>query len=179
MRFKLKLDEALFDDDVEFFVDSKPASINDIDDSFELDEHDISYPGPEAGDDTGVYNEFIALVNDEWEAIQGYTNMIATLRAVSQSNPFYQEAITVLEEIATEENKHVGQLQELMKKISPNTNAIADGEVEAKKQLSQFGMVGGVMPVQSWRTTSTNSQEHAPCVAEDEACTLEEVDDFM
>ena len=32
-----------------------------------------------------------------------------------------------IKEINTEENVHIGQLQELLKKISPNANAIDDG----------------------------------------------------
>ena len=41
----------------------------------------------------------------------------------------------MLEEINTEENKHVGQLQELLKSISPNAEAISDGEEETEDYI--------------------------------------------
>lgn len=173
MKFNLKLDESLFDDDIDsFLVDSK------------LDDEPVEYhsehsiedvlPGPNEGSDTGIATELISLINDEWEAIQGYNNAIATLRANISSNPFYEDAIKVLEEISSEENVHVGQLEELLKQISPNAREITKGEDEAKKQL---GLVGGILPVESW---------DAPVISKpainndfDENCTLCDVDDDM
>lgn len=176
MRFSLNLDEALFDDNIEFEV-SPDASVSDVDDDFvdyeETHSTENVLPGPSSGADTGVSNELINLINDEWEAIQGYTNMIATLRAVVSKNSFYEKAIKVLEEISAEENVHVGQLQELLKHVSPNAAEIAEGHKEAKSQL---GFVGGVLPVQSWETSSSVKQPTQP---NEEICTISDIDDEM
>ena len=180
MKFKLNLDESLFDDELDSFL-TKDVDIADseFDDDFSEYEDDHSVenvlPGPAAGTDTGVAGELIALINDEWEAIQGYNNAIASLRATVNENPFYADAIKVLEEISSEENVHVGQLQEVLKHISPNAAEIQQGTKEAKSQL---GLVGGRLPVQSWdelkpdRKSVTHNEV-------DDSCTLSDVDDEM
>lgn len=178
MKFHLRLDEALFDDVDKVNTDfSKNIHVNDLDDDFSeyTDQHSLNNvpEGPSEGTDTGVATEFISLINDEWEAIQGYNNAIATLRANINYNPFYDKAISVLEEISAEENAHVGQLQELLKQISPNATEIHKGEAEAQKQM---GFVGGVLPVQAWdnkSTTTTNSS------CETELCSISDIDDEM
>lgn len=180
MKFNLKLDESLFDDEVDsFLTKDAPLSLDSIDDDFSEyePEHDIEsvLPGPAQGVDTGVAGELIALINDEWEAIEGYNNAIATLRASASENPFYADAVKVLEEISAEENRHVGQLQEVLKRISPNAADIEKGSTEAKTQL---GLVGGVLPVQSWEQHKPTAQEPA-VVANDEMCTLCDIDDEM
>ena len=131
-------------------------------------------PGPAEGSDTGVAGELIALINDEWEAIQGYNNAIATLRAVIAENPIYEDAIKVLEEISAEENAHVGQLQEVLRQISPNAADIDKGKVEAK---SQMGLVGGVLPVQTWDSVKPSEPTNVNAV--DEICTISDIDDEM
>ena len=179
MKFKLNLDESLFDDEVDSFLtkDSEVANLEFDDDFSEYeDEHSVEnvLPGPAEGTDTGVAQELIALINDEWEAIQGYNNAIATLRATADQNPFYEDAVKVLEEISAEENVHVGQLQEVLRRISPNTADIDKGKKEAKSQL---GLVNGLLPVQSWdsvRSEQSNTQQIT-----DETCTLSDVDDDM
>ena len=175
MKFKFRLDESLFDE-VTSDVDKSPSL--DIDDDFSAyeDTHNIEdvLPGPAQGADQGVATELIALINDEWEAIQGYNNAIATLRSVVSSNPFYEDAINVLEEISSEENTHVGQLQEVLKQISPNTAEIKKGEVEAKSQL---GLVDGVLPVQSWNTPVEAQSTVTNKV--DDTCMLSDIDDEM
>lgn len=181
MKFNLKLDEALFDDELDtFFSKDKDVDIEDIDDDFsEYEaEHDASKaePGPKEGADTGVHSELIALINDEWEAIQGYTNVIATLRSLISENKFYESAINVLEEISAEENRHVGQLQELLKNIAPNVKEIERGEKEAESQIK---LVNGLLPVQSWDDVKLNKEPVAKVANEDEICTLCDVDDEM
>lgn len=180
MKFNLKLDEALFDDDFDFkptIKKSQSVEFEEFDDDF-VDyesEHDVDnvLPGPAQGSDTGVASELIALINDEWEAIEGYNNAIASLRAVSNMNPFYEDAVKVLEEISAEENRHVGQLQEVLRRISPNAADINKGADEAKSQL---GLVGGVMPVQSWGEKNSSSSNVNTV---DETCTISDVDDEM
>lgn len=180
MKFSLKLDEELFDDDFDSISSESRINIfDDYDDDF-VDyesEHELDnvLPGPAQGSDTGVASELISLINDEWEAIEGYNNAIASLRAVSNMNPFYEDAIKVLEEISAEENRHVGQLQEVLKRISPNAADIDKGKEEAQSQL---GLVGGIMPVQSWDDVKAASSAETTNTV-DETCTLCDVDDEM
>ena len=177
MQFNLKLDESLFDDEFELDKPVKTIVDSDFDDDFSADYEDHStehvLPGPAEGADTGVAAELIALINDEWEAIQGYNNAIATLRALLEENPFYADAIKVLEEISAEENVHVGQLQEVLKHVSPNAKEIQKGTKEA-----QFQLVNGLLPVESWDSpVNTTSSPAVTC--DDEQCTIIDVDDEM
>ena len=180
MKFNLTLDESLFDDEVDNFL-TKDVDVEntEFDDDFSeyMDEHSLEDvpEGPAPGTDTGVASELIALINDEWEAIQGYNNAIATLRATAADNPFYLDAVKVLEEISAEENVHVGQLQEVLKHISPNASEIQKGTKEAKSQL---GLVNGRLPVQSWEASSNKETINANNT-DDETCTLCDVDDEM
>lgn len=181
MKFNLRLDEALFDDEVDSFLTSDtPAQIDEFDDDFSdyETEHDLNnvLPGPAEGADTGVASELIALINDEWEAIEGYNNAIASLRTVIDENPFYADAIKILEEISAEENVHVGQLQEVLKQISPNAAEIHKGTAEAKSQL---GLVGGVLPVQTWDEVRGATPDSKQVNKIEDTCTLSDVDDEM
>lgn len=179
MKFTLKLDESLFDDDIEYFEDSSESITFDaVDDDFSAYEGEhstVNVPsGPAPGSDTGVYQEMVALINDEWEAIQGYTNMIAVLRQFDAENEFYKDAVKILEEISAEENVHVGQLQELLKRIAPNANEIAKGEKEA---VSQLKLIDGRLPVESW--DSVPKQQTISSNVSEEMCTLCDIDDEM
>lgn len=182
MKFKLKLDEALFDDEVDNFITKdKTIVLDDFDDDYSEyeSEHDVENvpSGPADGADTGVASELITLINDEWEAIEGYNNAIASLRCALDENPFYADAIKVLEEISAEENVHVGQLQEVLARISPNAKEIHKGTAEAKSQL---GLVNGLLPVQSWdEYRKDNSVSQPVTTSEDEQCTLSDIDDDM
>lgn len=178
MKFNLKLDEALFDDEVDsFFTKDTPSTMSEFDDDFSDHDIDDVLPGPKEGSDTGVASEFISLINDEWEAIEGYNNAIASLRSIINENPVYEKAINVLSEIVSEENLHVGQLQEVLKLISPNANQIDEGQKEAKNQI---GLVGGRLPVQSWDDVKVNSPtQNNNANNIDETCTLCDVDDEM
>ena len=190
MKFKkLSLDESLFDDDsgikwipaTDIFGDNTDNMIASIDDDvFEIvdqDEHSTENvpSGPNSGSDFGVTSEFIALINDEWEAIQGYNNTVETLKSLSSENPFYLEAVKVLEEISAEENRHVGQLQELLKRISPNASEIKEGEQEAKSQLR---FVNGKLPVETHTPIVSGQQAVTPGTEDlNETCTLDDCDD--
>lgn len=156
---KFKLLEESFDDDVLLFEDDH--SLENVPE------------GPTAGADTGVAGELIHLINDEWEAIEGYNNAIATLRSLTAENPFYTDAIKVLEEISNEENVHIGQLQELLKRISPNASSIEEGEKEAQSQL---GFKNGVLPVQSWDVQG-NEPSCENNTNENSICSITDVDD--
>lgn len=177
---KLILDEALFDEYKDGKVTTHSTSNYDDDFSFDVEEipseHLADAPeGPRAGADTGVADLLISAINDEFEAIKFYNSLIASLRAESVHNAEYTDFISVVEEINNEENVHVGQLQKLLERLSPNAESIKVGNKEAAMQLS---LANGKLPVQSWGTPSAANNNSNPN-AIDDTCSLIDVDDEM
>lgn len=129
-------------------------------------------PGPSNGKDTGIASMLMDAIKDEWSTIDKYNSIIQTVRATPGIDPTSYER--VIAEINAEENRHVGQLQELLKQISPNTVEIAHGEKEAESQLK---FVDGKLQIQEWATPQTPSPE-GPAEVSD-MCTLSDVDDEM
>ena len=113
---KLVLDESLFYDVIDVITDP----IVD----------DFSKETPDPGVDIGVANILIAAINDEWQTISRYNDLIANL---SQ----HPDMIDTIQDIVAEENVHVGQLQKLLQQISPNVENIEKGEEEADQQLGE------------------------------------------
>ena len=200
MKFKkLSLDESLLDDfdgSTIFNTDEKidwapaedifgkgtdntiPSAIG-YDDDFsapdympDMENHLDAPEGPKDGSDTGVADMLISAINDEWSTIQRYNSMIATLRTEMSGNPAYEQFIAVIEEINNEENKHVGQLQEVLKQISPNARSIQDGEEEGAAQLN---FANGKLQVQTWDSPANNTTPNSI----DSTCTIGDVDDEM
>jgi len=182
MKFKkLTLSESAMDS----FDIAKPTKVTHTPDGFDLYDDDFSAPeyipsvgedmleGPHEGSDKGVAGMLIAAINDEWKTIDYYNSVVATLKYESAHNSQYDAFVNVINDIVAEENKHVGQLQEILKQISPNVAYIEHGEREGKSQL---GLVGGVLPVQSWDTPEQSAS--APNVADD-ICTISDIDDEM
>jgi hypothetical protein len=129
-------------------------------------------PGPATGAESGIVSMLIDAMNDEWETINKYNSIVTTLRDVPEVvNP--EGFINVIEEIISEENRHAGQLQELIKQISPNAVEVTNGQKEARAQLNQF--VGGKLQVQSW---DTPTPQGAPNEIS-ELCSLSDIDDEM
>ena len=81
-------------------------------------------------EDNGIANMLIDAINDEWEAIKGYNDLLVMIREEG-----FDDMIPVIEDISNEENTHVGQLQELLSKVSENIESISTGEKEAEEQL--------------------------------------------
>lgn len=171
MKFnKVKLDESMFDDELDFNIEPAPflQDVDMTDDDFSFDEDIME--GPEEGAPSGIADNIMRLINDEWEAVQGYNNFVELLRSTGE---FDDEVIAVIQDIAAEENKHVGQLQELLKKYSPNAANIKVGEAEAREQMMpKSSMISGI---QFWDVKPTN--DAASPIAEEECCTLSDVDD--
>ena len=86
--------------------------------------------GPEL-DNIDLANVIIDQINGEWNTIQDYNDLIERLKEEKK----YAEFIRVIDDINNEEHKHIGQLQEMLKRISPNTFSIAEGETEGDEQL--------------------------------------------
>ena len=96
-----------------------------------LKEYDTTaLKGPELGPESGLTSLLIEAINGEWETI----NMYNTL-AINAREEGYEDIAAIIDELNTEENKHVGQLQEALKLLSPNTNAIEQGQDEVIEQV--------------------------------------------
>jgi rubrerythrin len=174
MKFKLDLNESLFDD--EEFKETKHVFNEGDFDKYALDDEfcELDYElsnseaaaskvdtsvipeGPQPGPNSGIADLLIAAINDEWEAIRGYNSLVASLSYESNSNPQFAQMIEVINDINAEENKHVGQLQEILKAISPNAEMIKAGEQEGQKQ---FNFVNGKLPVQGAKIISQERGE--------------------
>ena len=192
----LILDESLFDDDMTFiFNDEKfdtytPDEFDDELFDYEplskatalADHNGEAVPeGPALGLDSGIADTLIRLINDEWEAIQGYNNFREMiLSAQNNGDGDYTEMLRVIDEVSNEENLHVGQLQELLKKVSPNTTSIAKGEEEAKEQLEPTGhnWVNGKLEVMS-HSVPNSMNENTTAYVEEDMCSLVDTDDEM
>ena len=197
----LKLDEALFDDDMTFdeptikifdeghFDDYK---VDELDDSLFIyeplasstestDHNGEAVPeGPKPGIESGIADSLIKLINDEWEAIQGYNNFRDMILSMQENGDAdYSEMIRVIDEVSNEENLHVGQLQELLKKVSPNTTSIAKGEEEAQEQLATSGneWVNGKLKVEFHEPKVIQKSEQPQYNQIEEACDLVDADD--
>lgn len=101
-------------------------------------------PSPETMDAMSVANTLNALIQDEWQAIDGYNGTISTYRDMAQydypekdNSIDYDAIIKILEDIAQEEMNHVGMLQKAMETVSPNAEEIKGGEEEAEETLGE------------------------------------------
>lgn len=88
---------------------------------------------PTTPDEFGAAGLINALIQDEWQAIQGYNDAIATLSTTDIDT----DIINVFKDIANEENIHVGQLQKALEMVSPNVSSIGEGEQEGAEQLEE------------------------------------------
>ena len=102
-------------------------------DLFEIDATiapETSDETPATPEDNGIANQIITEINGEWDTIKSYNDLVLCLKELGRD-----DFVDVIQDIIKEENVHVGQLQEILKVISPNAEAIADGEQEATEQL--------------------------------------------
>ena len=92
---------------------------------------DLKQETPQTANDTGLANMLIHAINGEWETISEYNDILTVIRNNNQL-----DMIPVIEDILSEENKHVGQLQKILETISGNVADISEGEQEASEQMS-------------------------------------------
>lgn len=101
----------------------------------------------------GVIND---LIIDEYDAINGYNGAIETAKVMG-----LETASKLLQDISDEETRHIGELQELMKTITPQAHEIENGGREAAEKLADFsegvddnvdGAIGANSPL--WNQTS-------------------------
>lgn len=108
-----------------------------IKEDFEYTDTD-STPAP--GPDMGVSNMLITLINGEWNTIKDYNDFVATIT----SEGGYDDLLAVIQDIAKEENVHVGQLQKALETLSPNVTEISKGEEEAEGQLDETDAIAKI-----------------------------------
>lgn len=116
--------------------DAKVVKLDEVfKEDFESEKQELdSTPNtPNTLDEFGAAGLINALIQDEWQAIQGYNDAIATLSTADVDT----EIINVFKDIANEENIHIGQLQKALEMVSPNVSSIGDGEQEGAKQLKE------------------------------------------
>lgn len=80
--------------------------------------------------DTELADALIEMINAEWDTINDYNKLYDYMIELG-----HNQMLAVIDDINSEENKHVGQLQECLKQISEVTNDIAKGEDEGAEQL--------------------------------------------
>lgn len=129
------LDEAGFYLDGNNKVKSKSITPNTKDNLKEDLSNESSTPNPPALDDMGIATLLNSLIQDEWQAIQGYNDAIATL--VVEDN--HEDILNVFKDIVDEEHIHIGQLQKALETIAPNAESIDKGEEEGEGQLETSG----------------------------------------
>ena len=76
------------------------------------------------------------LIKDEFEAIDGYSSSLATLKILENDGSDYSGIIANLEDIKNEELIHVGQLQKCLAEVNPKAEAIDDGKEEASETIA-------------------------------------------
>ena len=82
--------------------------------------------------DEDEFNKISFLIKDEYEAVEGYNNIISEFKGQEDK----EQVIDVLKHIAEEEKVHIGQLQELMRTLDPHyEESTAEGKEEAEIQL--------------------------------------------
>ena len=81
----------------------------------------------------GIQSMLQDLIKDEWDAINGYSGTIQTLKGMGG----YDDLCGVLQEISNEELIHIGQLQKALEFVNPVTAKIKEGEEEATEQMTE------------------------------------------
>lgn len=106
---------------------------------------------PENPEDMYIANNLNKLITGEYDTINQYNDFLLTVQSMvtrpegmseedfkPQICPDLEASIeAVIKDILVEENKHIGQLQEILKKVSPNAENIEAGTEEAKEQMEE------------------------------------------
>ena len=108
-------------------------------DTSEENKEEVEVPLTDAS--MGASQIINSLIQDELQAIDGYNSAIQTFRSMVETEVDDKEnlegCIKVLSDIASEENIHVGQLQEAQKLFNDQATLVTDGAEEAKEQLEE------------------------------------------
>lgn len=131
-------------------------------------------PSP-VGADTGISNEIIGAIKDEWEAIEKYNSLIQTV--IANESPFATEITKILSDIVNEENLHVGQLQKALELLSPNVSSITKGEDEAEEVILDAAKIQSPIQVERVGDTLFGNVNPALCGDDyDNSCLIADSD---
>jgi len=122
--------------DVEISDEENPDRIDtfypsDLELKVDEDLDTVPEEGPIDGPEAGLASFINGAIQDELKTVDMYNSLAITARSEG-----FEDIAMMIDEINTEENKHIGQLQEALKTISPNASAIEDGKAEGEEQLS-------------------------------------------
>lgn len=118
------------------FINKIKLEVHPITESLNEDTDTVAVEGPKEGPEAGLSSLINEAIQDELKTIDIYNSLAITARSEG-----YEDIAKMVDEINTEENKHVGQLQEALKSISPNAVAIEDGTAEGQEQLSNMLLI--------------------------------------
>lgn len=112
---------------------TQDAITGDVDDTVLDGSDDLSDAELEAkGVDTGILNTLRSLIQDEYEAIDGYNNAVQMLLELDKYEPVGE----VLRHIMLEEYSHIGELQKCLAELDPEAFQNLDlGEEDAAEML--------------------------------------------
>lgn len=114
-------------------TDAGVRPVKDINEDVKAKEKEVEEipETPTTPDEFGAATIINNLIQDEWQAIQGYNDAVATFSTMGMDD----NIINIFKDIANEENIHVGQLQKALEAVSPNADSIKVGEKEGAEQL--------------------------------------------
>lgn len=117
--------------DLEF--QAKDESLNES-----VEEGTEEVPAPPTDPATSyLSNSINDLISGELATIKQYNDFLLSLNDDDLKEKADDSVKAVISDILNEENLHIGQLQEVLKKFSPNAESIKEGEEEAKEQLEE------------------------------------------
>lgn len=97
---------------------------------------------PQTPEENGLATTLNKLIVGELDTINDYN------AAIQQCKDWgFEDQIPSLEDIVKEEHVHIGQLQELLKTVSSNANAIEQGEEEGAEQIAKAETEEGMATV--------------------------------
>ena len=126
--FKYKMDlVSKLDRQIEAY--KQELSINEsLKEDIEMD----SLEAPKQGPEFGLSDLLNNAIKSEFDAISIYNEL-----SIAAESEGYDDIVNIIADIATEENKHVGQLQEALKLVAPQAQAIEIGYKEGQEQIEE------------------------------------------
>ena len=132
----MKLSEELFElvDDSVFMPNITPAP--------DIELTDVEASSIEPGPELGVSNLLMQSIKDIYSMIEGYNSLSIALSDLKK-----EEMSQTISNIISEEHRHIGMLQELLKKVSPNAENIEVVDIineSLKENMADVGFKGDI-----------------------------------
>ena len=137
------------------------TSTKEVEDDLTEDlEKDVAMDNEISAELSDNHRAFFSLINDliigELDTINAYNGAIVTAKDLG-----LESASKLIQDISDEETRHIGELQHLMKTITPQAQEIPNGENEATEKMQDFedgvddsvdGAIGASSPL--WKQTN-------------------------